>query len=246
MSAGQPALIRDTWLTETLGREVYRLDATAGRELDALDRALNSVPPAPVFVYAKVPTSDLRTVAWLEGRGFHLIDTAIMLAKSVSVQKPAPGRSLVRPARAEDRGAVVALARTAFVSSRFHLDVAIPNALADAVKARWADSFFAGRRGEALLVAVVEGAIVGFNLLIHAPDGVMVIDLIAVGGDYRGRGIAGDLIAAAESQAFAFTEIRVGTQLANRASVRCYERLGFRLQESQYVFHYHRPVGVWP
>ena len=72
------------------------------------------------------------------------------------------------------------------------------------------------------------------------PDDVVVIDLIAVDKNHRRKNTASSLIAYAESEYNNCLLIRVGTQIANIASVRLYEKLGFRLTQSQYIFHYHR------
>ena len=58
---------------------------------------------------------------------------------------------------------------------------------------------------------------------------------------YRRRGIAAEMIAFVESQ-FTPAVIAVGTQVANLPSVRLYEKLGFRLASTQYVFHFHNPA----
>jgi ribosomal protein S18 acetylase RimI-like enzyme len=90
-----------------------------------------------------------------------------------------------------------------------------------------------------MVVVEVEGAVVGFLQLLRAADGALVIDLIAVDERYRRRGLGGEMIAFVEAKAGAGQLIRVGTQIANTASIRLYEGVGFRMTEAQYVFHYH-------
>ena len=80
----------------------------------------------------------------------------------------------------------------------------------------------------------------GFNLLIMAPSGVLLIDLIAVDRSHRGEGVGPDLILAGEALCGeGYSQYRVVTQASNVASVRLYEKLGFRLVSSTYVLHFH-------
>ena len=78
-------------------------------------------------------------------------------------------------------------------------------------------------------------------LLIYKNPDELVIDLIATAHDYRRRGISSDLIKCAEKLHHDRHRIIVGTQVGNIASVRLYEKAGFRLFDSKYVFHYHYP-----
>jgi ribosomal protein S18 acetylase RimI-like enzyme len=144
-----------------------------------------------------------------------------------------------RPARPDDRDAVMALAASSFDHSRLHLDPAIPRAVADRSRAEWAGNFFAGKRGDHMIVGEIDGVLAGFAQLLGPRDGVLTIDLIEVAPPYRRRGIAHTLIAASAGIAGTQT-LRVGTQIANTPSLRLYETLGFRVVGSQYVLHYHR------
>jgi ribosomal protein S18 acetylase RimI-like enzyme len=134
---------------------------------------------------------------------------------------------------------VVEVAGRSFKYSRFHLDRAIPAELANKIKAAWVGNYFAGRRGQQMVIALVEGTIGGFVQLLYSQDKILTIDLIAVAENQRRKGIAGDMIAFAEAECGPFEHIRVGTQIANIPSMRLYEKLGFRVTEAHYVFHYH-------
>lgn len=246
---------KDGWLAGVLGRDVYRIsipEAAPPAAIDAVARHIRELQSGRVFMYAKLAPTHMAAVGRLETLGFHLIDTNVVFAKPISRETvgraiaPADGNLggvLARSAVSEDRKQTVELARRSFGCSRFHLDPEIPKALADEIKARWVDSFFAGHRGDSMVVASHGEAVVGFCLLLHGMDGSLTIDLIAVDATHRGRGIAGGMIAFAEPRRAGFTEIRVGTQIANTASIRCYEKVGFRQQAAQYVFHYHHPPG---
>ncbi len=236
-------LAPDRWLAEQLGREVYRL---AVDELPAADvpetagqvEALLADATGPALVYAKVPVAAVTLAGALERAGFNLIDTSLTLERPrFERSEPAPG--VVRAARAADEGVVVALARCGFSRSRFHLDPAIGAETADEIKAQWVANFFRGRRGDVLAVATRGERIVGFLLALVAADGALVIDLVAVDREHRGRGIAADLTRFAEARLPAAAPLRVGTQIANDAALRAYQKIGFTVVRSAYVFHRH-------
>lgn len=77
----------------------------------------------------------------------------------------------------------------------------------------------------------------GFLQALLPPDRPLVVDLIGVAADWRGRGLGAAMLAFA--QAAAGGPRRTGTQLANAGSLRFYERLGFRFVGANYVFHRH-------
>jgi ribosomal protein S18 acetylase RimI-like enzyme len=72
-----------------------------------------------------------------------------------------------------------------------------------------------------------------------------VIDLIAVEPGSRGAGAGQALVSRfAEEAREDYEELRVGTQAANVAATRFYERLGFTSADSAYDLHLHTP-GTW-
>jgi len=239
-------LQHDGWLAQLVGRDAYTLtvtpaliEASAGKHTRSYSR-FRELQAKSVFLSAKVPVTDAAGREFLEEHGFRLIDTNVRFEKPAETPTSITGDSQLRFAEARDREAVVDLARRSFLFTRFHQDPLIAKKTADEIKAQWAGNFFNGQRGDRMAVAIVESKLVGFALLETRGAENVVIDLIAVDEDYRRRGIAAELIAFVESQ-FAPRGIAVGTQVANLPSVRLYEKLGFRLADAQYVFHFHNP-----
>lgn len=235
------ALTPDDWLGAKLGLEAFTV--TFRRPLQGeSDIALAAERLAPAqgregFVQAKVAVDDLRAAHALERAGFLLIDSNVTLETTAPVTAPAASAE-IRPARPEDAEAVAQLAARAFSRSRFHLDERIPLAVANALKAEWAGNFFRGRRGDQMTVAVVQGRVAGFLQALLPSGGPLVIDLVGVEADCRGRGLGAAMIAFAQA-ACGRDKVRTGTQLANAGSLRFYERLGFRFVGAGYVFHRH-------
>lgn len=236
MSKENGFLQKDPWLAGILNREVYRI---AAEKLPGGDWALPA-ETSRVFAYAKLDPQAHRAIGLLEDRGFRLVDTNVTFGKAVTPAGTPDAGQVLRAARPGDEEAVTAIARSSFVFSRFHADPLIPRETADEVKARWAANFFSGARGDAMIVAEHNGRVSGFLLLaLKKEEQAMIIDLIAVDKTARDRGIASGMIRFAERSLRGFRTISVGTQLANQASIRLYESLGFRFASAAYVFHFH-------
>lgn len=235
-------LAADGWLSGFLGRPAYRLTDLSAR--DGMDVVLAQ---QPMFVTAKCPAADIAAVGRLEAAGFRVIDAALTFDAS-SLRADA-GAKPVRFATAQDRAAVRDLAGRAFRYTRFHLDPALPDALAHRIKAEWAGNYFSGQRGDGMVVAEQGGKVVGFLQLLWVGD-VLVIDLIAVAPEAVRRGLASAMIgfAAAHGTGDARrpASFKVGTQAANTASCRLYENLGFCLCASAFVLHHHGAGGAYP
>ena len=230
-------LVQDEWLSRILGFRVYRLDI-ARPEGYCGDLEIDWPPVNRWFIYTKAPTNELELINALEDAGFRLVESNLQLEKSIKPMSELIKPNCVRFAVPEDEVAVRSVSEHAFVYSRFHLDPSISNNLADKVKAAWADNYFAGQRGDAMVVAEDQGRVSGFLQLLFQGD-VLIIDLIAVDPARRKMGLARDMICFALHNFSEFRLLRVGTQVANVSSMRLYEKLGFRIVKSQYVLHRH-------
>ena len=223
----------DAWLGEILGKPAFNL-----RVIDpaVLDEAVDALP-VEGLVTTKVSADDVSAGHALEELGFRLVATQLRLASSsVSAHATDVG---VEFASADDEDRVADVAGRAFAYSRFHTDPAIRREVADRIKREWARAFFTGARGDFMIVARDAGSIIGFLQLFHR-DERLVIDLIGIAEDHRGRGVGAALIAFAAEHCRPYGVMDVGTQAANVPSLRLYMRLGFRPYEAANVFHLHR------
>lgn len=224
------ALRPDDWLAGLLGKAVWHLTPSADPRRPIVVPAV-----APCFVDARLPVSRTEVARRLEDAGFRLVDTGMNFERPTWA---AAHSRFSRMAEPTDRSAIEAIAVRNFSFSRFHLDPLVSNDAANEIKRQWAGNYFDGKRGDGMIVAEVEGRTVGFLQYLVAGD-VLTIDLVAVDDRYRGRGLARDMIAYADSLVPGVAFLRVGTQLANAASLRSYMGDNFRLISSSYVFHYH-------
>ena len=242
MTSMNPHLSKDIWLSTVLGQAAYRLtlEDSAGNENQT---QLEDLGTQRCFIFAKVPANDCSAVAWLEDRGFHIADTTVSFEKveiDVCTDPVEEAATVItRFARPEDEDDAIAVAGRAFEFSRFHMDPHFPTAIGGKVKAEWTRNFFRGERGDEMVVVTAERKAVGFLLLIEEPEGLFVIDLIAVDCAWRGRGIAGNMIAFAEQRLDGIKRMEVSTQITNQPSVSLYENIGFRFRGAQYVLHRH-------
>jgi len=230
-------LVQDEWLTRILGCHVYRLD------IDRPEEYCRGIEPdwPPEdrwFIYTKAATNSLELINALEDAGFRLVESNLQLEKSIDLKPDAIKQQRVRFATPEDEAAVNIVSERSFVYSRFHLDPAISNNLADKIKAAWAVNYFTGQRGDAMVLAEDQGKVAGFMQLLFQDD-VLIIDLIAVDPTRREMGLACEMVSFALCNLAGFRLLRVGTQVSNIPSIRFYEKLGFRIVKSQYVLHKH-------
>jgi len=244
-SASLVAATEDPWLGTLLGRPALRI--TKGQSLDAHRAVVRRLTSERVFATAKVPTRDVGRVVELQDLGFRVVDTALIFTRGAWSGTPERGPRYARP---EDRDAVTAIAERAFLYSRFHLDPAIPKAVADRIKAAWAENYFCGARGDAMVTVEIGSQLAGFLQLLRGSNGVLIIDLIAVDPVHARKGLGRSMITFAMSNGLGDgkkpASIVVGTQAANVPSVNLYEGLGFRLNSAQLVLHHHGTGQAYP
>lgn len=233
--AGSNLIHPDPWFSEALGRPAFRVEAEAAAARQA---AAEGRPGS--FYYAKVPSDRGDLLAAFGTAGFYAIDVNVSFVYEGPPVGAAPAGVEIGEAEPADRDGVVEIAGT-FVYTRFHLDPAIPNEVADRLKRAWVTSCLDGRRGVRVWVARASGRPVGFlTVVAGVRDGVPYrrIDLVGVAPEARGRGIgralARTFLAEEGKEA---PRLEVGTQVANIPSIRLYESLGFRLFAAEHVLH---------
>ena len=91
-----------------------------------------------------------------------------------------------------------------------------------------------------MVVLEVENNIVGFLQIIKSGRDELIIDLIAVKKEFQGKGYAKEMVSFAIDNCFKqLSIIKVGTQLDNISSLKFYNSLGFNIDSSSYIYHYH-------
>ena len=229
----------DFWLSEQVGYPVWIVAKAPG----CGEPCAKLWTREPVFAYAKLEAGDIVASSQLADAGFRVVDTELTFDRSITGIELSPQDLGIRFSRPEDREALMRIAGSSFRFSRFHLDPLFPNLLADSIKSVWAGNYFEGKRGDGMVIAERDGAIVGFLQLLWTDIDCLVVDLIGLDYAWQGQGIGRSMLLFAALQGIGDgrspTKIKVGTQAANIYSVRLYESLGFRLASAKLIMHFH-------
>lgn len=223
-----------------MGKNVYFLKSPLG------DISKNDFPDSPNLAYIKISTHSLNEIQRVESLGFNLIDTNILLCKEIRgslVNLSIPHDYSIRLSKPVDCDHVGNIARDNFRFSRFHQDQRVSKTAADRIKQVWAKNYFSGIRGDYMIVACYKDQPVGFCQILLKNASDLVIDLIAVDSQHHGNGLASAMINFLSNQIAPSlsgqTKIIVGTQISNLPSLCLYQKLGFKIISSDYVFHHH-------
>jgi dTDP-4-amino-4,6-dideoxy-D-galactose acyltransferase len=237
---------RDTWLSGIFGCDVFKASFEKDEILDPriiFSEALNS---RRAFYYVKVPVASVAQVGALTMAGFRVIDVNVTFEREPVRSVESNSNIIVRDVLPKDEAAVLDIADSVFVYSRFHLDPLISKELANRIKREWIANYVRGQRGERLLVAEVDGKPVGFLALLvtGGEEKTGVIDLIGVGKNMQGRGVGRRLVEFYVQDAYQkYSRLIVGTQVANVPSMRLYTKCGYLISNSTYVLHAHINEG---
>ena len=226
----------DPWLSSIMERPAYVLKKLKSGEV-GVSGTVSKLAIDGAFTTAKVPAEDIIQTNKLIEMGFRVVDCALIFEMNAECSKESTS---IRIAFARDESRVREIASNSFRFSRFHSDPMISMSLANKIKAEWAGNFFNGLRGDAMLIAEVDGVVAGFCQLIIR-DSRAIIDLIAIDASCSRRGLARSLLASitgcVAKMGRPVNRIVVGTQSANVPSVNLYESFGFRLIGSNFVLH---------
>lgn len=144
---------------------------------------------------------------------------------------------VVKFSTVEDITKILNLGSNAFQLSRFHSDKRFSPKLAEKIKSQWLLSNLTNRENcETLVLLDENGEIVGFSSILNHTD-QLVIDLIAITPEFRGKGLGRLLVY--HSQALSFKKklpLTVGTQSTNTANA-LYRSMDFKLVNSSCVWH---------
>jgi ribosomal protein S18 acetylase RimI-like enzyme len=245
---------RDIWLTNIFGHDVFKVslsvESLSERDpKERVDTLIDYASGQPVFFYTKISTTCVDQVEAMTSIGFNVVDVNVTFEKKPVdiIQQKTSTVFKIRDCLPAEYEAVLDVAASCFKYSRFHLDPHVPNELANAIKRTWIESYTQKKRGERLLVCLIDGKPVGFLAVLAISTGdqqVCVIDLIGIDSTYCGRGLGKGLINYFVNTYVGECDLfRVGTQAANIPSMRLYEGSGFRVAETSYVLHAHLQKG---
>ena len=246
----------DQWLSSVLGYATFKVSLEVDERAEGIvgsddlgfisshqlrfDRA---------FYYIKVSAHRVDLVHALGAVGFRIVDVNTTFTRRPDAQEGNCSDYIVitDDILPDHYGAVLDIAESSFVHSRFHLDPLICNETANSLKRAWVENYINNKRGERLIVAIIDDVPVGFlAVLAKSIDGkeTRIIDLVAVGSEHQGRGVGKAMVSYfVRRYAGVCPLLRVGTQVANAVSLRLYEKAGFLLDEATFILHAHTKTG---
>ena len=234
--------LKDEWLSEQIDKNVYQLKVIDLLEddfsQDWKEFRKNHIKEN-YFVFSKISTNSVNIWQCVEKVNFKLIDANVKFELHGNISSDSKYQKDIDICFAEKthQEATGKIARDNFIYSRFHLDPLIDNDIASRIKQNWVKNYFFGKRGDVMVLALLNNEPVGFLQLI-IKNKELFIDLIGVDKIAQGKGIASSMIQFA-SKNIEQSCIKVGTQIGNIPSIKLYQKLGFVLTGSDYVFHYH-------
>ena len=114
--------------------------------------------------YLGIQKETLYKWQYLEKNNFKLIDTNVKyeLHGNLSSEKKQEKDVEICFAEKKHQKAVGKIARDSFIYSRFHLDPLIDNNIASQLKQNWVENYFFGKRGDEMVLALLNDVPVGF------------------------------------------------------------------------------------
>ena len=193
----------------------------------------------------RIDARDDRGRTALLHHGWREIELLEIWRRSLAAPDMSGGRAEchIREAAPGDLPALADIAVASFDQDRLHVDVTVTTEEADAAKVEWVRRAFADWETEGLVAcdpADRSTAIAFAFFKYHA--GRVIVDLIAVDKEYRGKNIAQALVVAGAKLYPDASAIQAGTQRHNIPGRALYRSLGFQVAEVWRTFHKEAPA----
>lgn len=234
----------DNFLSKVIKKDCFVLKKTnsfykSAKNRKTIKKFIQLYNNDKIFIHLKLTTYDKSIDSFLKKNNFKLIEKNEIYEKKrkkCEILKKVKFLN-IRYAKQNDKKNISNIAKKNFKLSRFHKDELISNYYSNKIKKKWAENYFVGKRGDALIVAEIKKTVVGFLLLITLKKQI-VIDLICVDKNYSGQGIGKAMINYLEENN-SFESIIVGTQSDNNPSKILYKNYGFKIKKTNFTYHYH-------
>lgn len=238
------------WDSRFFGFPVARITNPAA-SIDELRQAVGLMKTRQIplaYWSAEDPSEDVRNVAvQLGGR---MVDEKLTFAAEVSktANIDFPKADLAQSYR--DGMSVDDLKQLAVdsgIHSRFVVDPKFPRDKARALFEEWMLRSLDKTYADDVLVIPQENRIAGMATVAQK-SGYVSIGLVAVAAEYRGRGFGEILVRAAITwcRERGIHQIQVTTQAANQPARRLYQKCGFELAKTEFVYHFWSDVPSNP
>ena len=235
-----PAIHPLQWDSEFFSVSVAR--ATGSRMTrDDADRLADAARASDVVnLQILVDLGDDETIRTLEASGYHLTDTRITFARQIRDDHVADSRTIshTRPSRQDDVETLASIARTNHRDSRFYYDGGFPHERCDDLFETWITRSCEGWADHVIVADTGNGA-AGYISCHLRGENAGQIGLVGVGNGYQGKGLGGNLVAAAIDwfAAQGCRSVDVVTQGRNINAQKLYQRAGFVTSAIGHWYH---------
>lgn len=234
MKTGALQFSTDSWMTQVL--QLQSLKVSTSSIEDYLNWREHANLKAPYFITIKTDFEELPMSGFRDSQ-LVFIQKMNQYVWNFKPKSYARDGFVVKFSTDEDITKILRVGSKAFQFSRFHSDKRFSPQLAEKIKSQWLLSNLTSRENcETLVLLDENGEVVGFSSILHYTDR-LVIDLIAITPEFRGKGLGRLLVY--HSQALSFKKnlpLTVGTQNKNTANA-LYRSMDFKLVNSSCVWH---------
>ena len=201
------------------------------------------------FIQCKLDSRNIYVAQVLEELGFMLASVDINFIKglgSIENKKSKEHIYSVSLCNDGDVDYLYEISKKAYTTTRFHNDPKITKEQADEMQALWVKNCYYQKLADKIIIVRKGNDILGYaaieilkGISFSGKMKIANIVLIAVDKKFKGKGIGRVLIQEssdwAKSNGCSF--LAAGTQIINNASVKFYQKNGFKLQSSVLSFH---------
>ena len=132
---------------------------------------------------------------------------------------------------------ILSIASQELITNRFFLDKRLDKKKTRTLKKKWISNFFKKKRANYLVVKKYSKKIVGFLLVIKKRNN-LIVDLIGVKKEHKGKSIGLEMICYAKKKYFKQnTKIIAGTIKTNMIARKFYKKIGLKLFKEKYIYH---------
>jgi dTDP-4-amino-4,6-dideoxy-D-galactose acyltransferase len=226
------------WDSKFFGYPVARINLNheGNQELDALFEQLEERKIRLAYFF--VPPEEKMTIEKIITRKGVLVDQKTVFSKNTELHDDYSD-TIIELGKGEITKSIMELAIQSGRFSRFHLDKKFINNEYERLYTAWIKKSVDREIAFTTLVIKKAKKAIGLATL-GKRDNYADIGLVAVDPDYRGQGIGVNLIQSADTIAFekGFKEMKVVTQLQNKAACKLYEKCRFHIESITNIYHF--------
>lgn len=197
------------------------------------------------FFGIKINSKDFKSIYNFQKAGFYLVD-CLVTYEFDSNQMPIPSDdfsiSFTQQIKQSDITRLSDIAADVFRIDRFHSDPNLSIENANEYYRSWVVNSFNGY-ADGTILPIINNKIVGFTTykINNVDVQTSTLVLSAVDSEFMGQGVYYNMIKKGTLDLMKFSKkIRVGTQVSNIPVQRTWQKLGYKLVEIEYVFHFRK------